>query len=70
LALSAASISIGFDLVKLCDWQQGAKLNGLDPEAYLRHVIERIADQPTNRVHDLLPWAVADAINPRLLEAA
>jgi len=41
LALSAASISIGFDLVKLCDWQQGAKLNGLDPEAYLRHVIEQ-----------------------------
>jgi hypothetical protein len=39
-----------------------AKLNGLDPQAYLRHVIERIADQPSNRVHALLPWAVADAI--------
>jgi transposase len=39
-----------------------AKLNGLDPEAYLRHVIERIADYPINRVDDLLPWNVADAI--------
>jgi len=33
-----------------------AKLNGIDPEAYLSLVLRRIADHPINRITDLLPW--------------
>jgi transposase len=33
-----------------------AKLNGHSPEAFIHAVLERIADHPINRIHELLPW--------------
>jgi transposase len=39
-----------------------ARLNGIDPEAYLRYVFTHSADYPINRVADLLPWSVADRL--------
>jgi transposase len=42
-----------------------AKLNGLDPEAYLRHVFERIATYPQDRIEELLPWHVAANLAPK-----
>ncbi|WP_447887378.1 IS21 family transposase [Serratia fonticola] len=32
------------------------KLNGVDPQEWLRYVISEIADWPSNRVRDLMPW--------------
>ncbi|WP_342713491.1 transposase domain-containing protein [Bradyrhizobium sp. B124] len=32
------------------------RLNDVDPKAWLADVLARIADLPTSRLHELLPW--------------
>jgi hypothetical protein len=33
-----------------------AKLNDVDPQAWLTDVLARIADMPQSRIAELLPW--------------
>jgi len=33
-----------------------AKLNNINPQAWLADVLARIADHPASRLHELLPW--------------
>jgi transposase len=40
------------------------KLNGVDPEDWLRHVLANIADHPVNRVDEFPPWHCAVQLAP------
>ena len=45
-----------------------AKLCSINPQAYLRYVLERIADHHINRIDELLPWAVAQHLGSGLAQ--
>jgi hypothetical protein len=42
---------------------ESAKLNGVDPQAWLADVLHRIADHPALRLHELLPWHWKKPVN-------
>ena len=44
------SAAVAFTLIET------AKLDGVDPQAWLTHVLGRIADHKINRIDELLPW--------------
>ena len=50
--------AIAYTLIKT------ARLNGVDPQAWLARVLERIPDYKINRIDELLPWNTVPAPDP------
>jgi hypothetical protein len=62
--LFAGSLRGGQRAAAVMSLIQSARLNGHDPYAYLRDVLERLPSQPNSRIDELLPhlWTPASAI--------
>jgi len=54
--LFAGSDTGGETLARAMTLIESAKINGLDPQAYLADVLDRIHDHKIKRLHELLPW--------------
>ena len=57
------SVAIAYTLIET------AKMNKVNPKAWLAWVLERIQDHPANRINDLMPWAYQDMIDAQNAEA-
>ena len=62
--LFAGSDTGGETLARAMTVIETAKLNGLDPQAYLADILSRIHDHKVNRLDELLPWNWAPATQP------
>tara|TARA_R100000750_G_scaffold62932_1_gene59320 strand:- start:7696 stop:8037 length:342 start_codon:yes stop_codon:yes gene_type:complete len=54
--LFAGSDSGGETLARAMTLIETAKMNGLDPQAWLADILDRIHDRKINRINELLPW--------------
>lgn len=57
-ARGGRAASIAYTLIET------ARLNSVDPQAWLTEVLERISDYKINRVDELLPWNTEPAADP------
>ena len=51
------TVAIAYTLIET------AKMNEVNPEAWLAWVLERIQDHPANHIAELRPWAYQDMID-------
>ena len=56
LGCSPAPIAAASGLQRMFTLIETAKLNAIDPQAWLADVLDRIADHPVSRLDQLLPW--------------
>ena len=54
--LFAGSLRAGQRAAAVMSLIQSAKLNGIDPLAYLKDVLNRLPTQPASKVAELLPY--------------
>jgi transposase len=62
--LFAGSLRAGQRAAAVMSLLQSARLNGLEPHAYLKDVLTRLPTQPASRIEELLPhcWKPQSAI--------
>lgn len=63
--LFAGSDAGGETLARAMTIIETAKMNGLDPQAYLADILDRIHDHPNLRLNELLPWNWAPKAIPQ-----